>query len=58
MFRASLALLLVVIASLHLSCAEMQSSGVTNALTKLVTGENPLFILRGPQDELSGHCTC
>jgi hypothetical protein len=39
MFRASIALLLVVVACLPLGCAEMQSSGVTNALTQLVTGQ-------------------
>ncbi|MDF0666145.1 MAG: DUF2780 domain-containing protein [Nitrospira sp.] len=39
MFRVSLALLLVVAAFLPLGCAEMQSSGVTNALTQLVTNQ-------------------
>ncbi|MDF0651430.1 MAG: hypothetical protein CV081_09930 [Nitrospira sp. LK265] len=39
MFRRSLALLLVVFSFLPLSCAELQSSGVTNVLTQLVTSQ-------------------
>lgn len=39
MFRRSLALLLVVVSFLPLSCAELQSSGVTNVLTQLVTSQ-------------------